>query len=138
MRIAIIGPGAVGSTVAAWRKLAMNAAGAVSALTLQPAGVANLEDVADVMRGIVKEVVAVGRAEGARLDASLAEDVVAQARRAPKDGVNSLLADRLAGRPMEIDARNGVVVRLGRKHGIPTPYNDTLSACLGAVEKGKS
>jgi 2-dehydropantoate 2-reductase len=46
------------------------------------------------------------------------------------DSVNSILADRLAGRPMEIDARNGVVVRLGAKHGVPTPLNAFAAALL--------
>ena len=33
------------------------------------------------------------------------------------------LGDRLAGRPMEWDARNGVIARLSEKHGIATPLN---------------
>lgn len=123
-------------TTAAWRKLALNAAGAVSAVTLQPGGVAHLEAVAEVMRGLVREVVAVGRAEGARLDDRLVEEIIAHSRQVPRDAINSLLADRLAGRPMESEARNGVVVRLGRRHGLPTPYNETLFACLCAVERG--
>lgn len=120
----------------AWRKLCLNAVGAVSAVTLQPAGVAHLESVAGVMRGIVREVVAVGRAEGARLEEGIVEEVIAHCLQAPRDAINSILADRLAGRPMESEARNGVVVRFGRKHGLPTPYNETVSACLSAVERG--
>jgi 2-dehydropantoate 2-reductase len=41
-----------------------------------------------------------------------------------------MLADRLAGRPMEIDARNGVIVRLGEKHGIATPLNRMAAGVL--------
>ena len=33
---------------------------------------------------------------------------------------------------MEIDARNGVIVRLGRKHGIPTPMNELIVTLLNA------
>jgi 2-dehydropantoate 2-reductase len=121
---------------AAWRKLCLNAAGAVSALTLLPARVAQDARVADVMRGIVREALAVGRAEGAQLDESLVESVLAGYRQAPPDSLNSLHADRLAGRPMEADARNGVIVRLGRKHGIDTPYNETLFALLEALQPG--
>jgi 2-dehydropantoate 2-reductase len=62
---------------------------------------------------------------------------VARTRRGPRDAKNSMLADRLAGRPMEIDARNGVIVRLGRKHGIAAPMNALMVALLEAVqEKG--
>jgi 2-dehydropantoate 2-reductase len=32
---------------------------------------------------------------------------------------------------MEIDARNGVIVRLGEKHGIETPLNRMAAAVLG-------
>lgn len=110
-------------TTAIWRKLCVNAAGVVPALVLQPAGVVRTEAGAALAREIIRECIAVGGAEGARLDAAAGEAVLAGCRAAPIDGINSLLADRLAGRPTEIDARNGVIVRLGRKHGIPTPYN---------------
>jgi 2-dehydropantoate 2-reductase len=117
----------------AWRKLCLNSAGAVMAVTLEPAGIAHHEGVADLMRAIVRECVAVGRAEGAQLDDAIVEEIVARTRRGPRDAVNSMLADRRAGRPMEIDARNGVIVRLGRKHGIATPMNALMVALLEAV-----
>jgi 2-dehydropantoate 2-reductase len=117
---------------AAWRKLCINAAGVVSALTLKPNGVMRDEAIGEVVRGIVREVIAVGRAEGAVLDEHLVEDVLAGGRRAPAGGVNSIFADRLAGRRTEIDARNGVVVRLGRKHGIATPCNAMAVALIEA------
>jgi 2-dehydropantoate 2-reductase len=117
---------------AAWRKLCINAAGAVSALLLQPAGILRDEAVGEVARNLVRECIAVGRAEGAVLEDALVEIVLNKYRAAPPDSINSLHADRLAGRPMEIDARNGVIVRLGRKHGIPTPCNGMAVALLTA------
>lgn len=114
----------------AWRKLCINAAGVVNALTGQPAGVANDPNAAALMRHIVQETAAVGRAEGARLAEDIADEVVGIYRGQPADSVNSLLADRLAGRPMETDIRNGVIVRLGKKHGIATPYNEMAVALL--------
>jgi len=115
---------------AAWRKLAVNCAGIVNALTLRPAEVANDPAIGDVMRGLVAECVAVGRAEGADMPDALPDTVVAGYRAAAPDSINSIHADRLAGRPMEIDARNGVIVRLGERHGIPTPYNRMAAAVL--------
>lgn len=117
---------------AIWRKLCVNAAGAISAVLLQPAGVMRDERTGDIARGIVREVIAVGRAEGAVLDDSLVETVLQGYRDAPPDAVNSLHADRVAGRPMESDARNGVIVRLGRKHNIPTPFNQRMYSLLEA------
>ena len=117
----------------AWRKLALNAAGAVNAMTLKPSGVARDPGAAGVMKTLVAECVAVGRAEGATLSDDIGEQVVEGYRAGPPDMVNSLLADRAAGRPMELDARNGVIVRRGEKHGIPTPANAMIVALLNAA-----
>ena len=118
---------------AAWKKLALNCAGAVNALTLKPSGVARREPIARIMRALVGECVAVGRAEGADLPDELPDTVVEGYRAGPADGVNSLHADRAAGRPMELDARNGVIVRLGARHGIATPVNAMVVALLEAA-----
>lgn len=59
-------------------------------------------------------------------------------RNASPDGVNSLHADRAAGRPMETDARNGAVVRIGRRHNIPTPLNQMAVTLLDASSSSKS
>jgi 2-dehydropantoate 2-reductase len=121
-------------TTAIWRKLCLNSAGAVSAVLAKPAGISHHDGVAEIMRNIVRECVAVGRAEGATLEDSIPDDILAGARRAPRDAGNSIYADRIAGRPMEIDARNGVIVRLGRRHGIATPINALMVALLEAAQ----
>jgi 2-dehydropantoate 2-reductase len=41
--------------------------------------------------------------------------------------------DRIEGRTMEWDARNGVIVRLGARHGIATPVSEVLVALLSAI-----
>ena len=123
-------------TTAAWKKLALNCAGAVNALTLRPSGVARREPIANIMRALIGECVKVGRAEGAVLPDDLAETVVAGYRAGPADGVNSLHADRAAGRSMELDARNGVIVRLGARHGIATPVNAMVVALIEAAAEG--
>ena len=117
----------------AWKKLALNCAGAVNALVLKPGGVAHDEPVAEVMRTLVRECVAVGQAEGADLADDLPDTVIANYRAAPADSINSLHADRMAGRPMELDARNGVIVRRGAQHGIATPANTMVVALINAA-----
>lgn len=120
----------------AWRKLCINAAGAVNALTLEPARIAHNRHAASVMRKLVRETIAVGQAEGAKLDENLAEEVVRLYQGMPADSVNSLHADRLAGRRMEVNLRNGVIVRLGRKHGIATPFNEMAVDLLESLDPG--
>ena len=124
-------------TTVLWRKLCINVAGAVSAIIDAPGGIAWSEPAAEVMRSLVRECVAVGRAEGAKLDNSEANAVVQHYRKAPKDSINSLHADRIAGSRMEWDARNGAVSRIGRKHGITTPMNDMACGLLAAIDERK-
>ncbi len=122
-------------TSAIWRKLCLNSAGAVSAVLLKGAGISRHDGVAELMRNIVRECIAVGRAEGATLADTIPDEIVAGARRAPPDTENSMVADRRAGRPMEIDTRNGVIVRLGRKHGIAAPMNALMVSLLEAAQQ---
>jgi 2-dehydropantoate 2-reductase len=119
---------------AAWKKLCLNSAGALSTVLLEPAGIAHHAGAAEIIRAIVRECVAVGRARGAVLGDEIAEEIVERMRRGPRDAATSMLVDRRAGRPMEIDARNGVIVRFGRELGIPTPMNALMVAMLEAGE----
>ena len=121
-------------TTVAWTKLALNCTGAVNALTRLPGGVVRRDGVADLMRGMVRECVLVGRAVGADLGDHLPDWVVERAETSPPDSVNSLLGDRLAGRPMEWDARNGVIARLGAVHGIATPLNAMAATLLSTMD----
>nr|WP_295111747.1 2-dehydropantoate 2-reductase [uncultured Caulobacter sp.] len=120
-------------TTEAWKKLALNCAGAVNALVLRTAIVAHDEGAAQVMRALVRECVAVGRAEGADLSDELPDQVIAGYRGQDPASMNSLHADRAVGRPMELDARNGVIVRKGAAHGIETPANAMIVALLNAA-----
>ncbi len=115
---------------AAWRKLCLNAAGAVSALTMQPAGILRDPEMGQVALDLVAECVAVGRAAGAQLEDGLPDRVLAGARAGSPDSINSMLADRIAGRQTEVEARNGVIVRLGDLYQIATPANRMATALL--------
>ena len=115
----------------AWDKLCRNAVGgAITALTAQPVSVMRNPRIADLALQVLCECVAVARAEGAELDDSFAMQHVQQLIAMPdaEHKGNSMYYDRIAGRPLEYDARNAVIVRLGAKHGIPTPANAALVA----------
>src|ERR1700730_7982027 len=116
-----------------WRKLCFNSAGVLSALVMQPAGIVREEALGEVALRIIRECATVARAEGANLEENVADVVLAAQRAAPADSINSMLADRQARPPVEIDARNGVMVRLGQKHGIATPANSMAVALMEAI-----
>jgi 2-dehydropantoate 2-reductase len=115
-----------------WRKLCINAPGAVLCLTGKPMGVFHEPGIADIARAILAECVAVGRAAGAEFDGSVIEDQMAAFMRARPDDGNSMFDDFRAGRPMEWDARNGVIARKGRLYGVPTPVSDLVTPLLRA------
>ena len=121
---------------AAWMKLCTNCAGAVSAIANRPVNVAREPRAAATMTALIHECIAVGRAEGAVIDDLVVEVVMASQRGAADGAMNSIHADRVAGRPMEWSARNGVIVRLGEKHGIPTPGNRMIADLLSLIEAG--
>ena len=116
-----------------WIKLVSNSAAIFPALTLRATGPVWNNDVAAIIGGIVTECAAVARAEGAIVPESVVAATIESAR-TMDEGTrgSSIQVDRMAGNRMEIDARNGVIVRLGEKHGIPTPMNKMLVTLLAA------
>jgi 2-dehydropantoate 2-reductase len=47
-----------------------------------------------------------------------------------------MLVDLEKGKPIELEAIIGVIIRLGKKLSIPTPVNNFIYACLKPYEKG--
>jgi 2-dehydropantoate 2-reductase len=122
-------------TTLAWRKLVINAVAAMMVLSDRRAEVFRDERIIELSRALAEETVAVARAVGAELPVSSAEEIVDQCRTLPPDLGTSMQYDRQAGRALEWDARNGVVQRLGREHGIPTPVSDVIVPLLAAISE---
>jgi 2-dehydropantoate 2-reductase len=116
-----------------WRKLAINAVAGLMVLAGRRAGMFRRPDVAAQARALAAETLAVARAEGADLPDSVADELVAEFAAYPEDLGSSILFDHEAGRPLEWDARNGVVQRLGARHGVPTPVSDVIVPLLAAA-----
>jgi 2-dehydropantoate 2-reductase len=117
-----------------WRKLCLNAVAAPMVVEGRRAELFGDPGQLERARRIAAECVAVGRAEGARLSGDTVEEILAQITGMPPDLGTSMLFDRLAGRRLEWDARNGVISRLGARHGIPTPESDAIVAALQALD----
>lgn len=120
----------------AWRKLCVNAAGgALAALAGRPLPGIAPADRAALGRALAREALTVARAEGARLDDALADEIADALAAAREGGRPSTLADRLAGRPLEVEARNGAVVRLAARHGLRAPVNARAAALLATCHR---
>jgi 2-dehydropantoate 2-reductase len=83
-----------------------------------------------MLRSLMAEVWSVGRAEGVSLADDLVDRQHALLMSQVPDAAASLRHDLLAGRRMELEALQGTVIRLGQRHGIPTPWMDAAYAIL--------
>ena len=120
-----------------WRKLLVNAvANPVSALTLQRNAVFRREDIGALCLALLEEAAAVARADGAKLANDEAAQSMARLTAIPPDAGSSMYFDRLAGRPLEIDALTGAVVDIAERHAVPTPLLRMLLTLARAASDG--
>ena len=78
----------------------------------------------------MREVEAVGRTQGIGLDPDVVDRTMQYMDAEAESLQASMHTDLDTGRPLELEALNGTVVRLGREAGVPTPVNDTLYSVL--------
>ncbi len=117
---------------AKWEKYVLLAAlSSVSAATQLPLGDIRRSSAAvGMLRDLMTEVWAVGRASGVHLDDGLVDRQFALVMAQGHDSKASLQTDLVAGRRMEIDALQGATLRLGRELGVPTPKMAAVYAIL--------
>ena len=112
------------------------ATGAVAVLTRSDNRVFTDPEAADLAVGIMREVAAVGRAEGVELAEDLPDRVLEGLRRRALTHMSSIVVDRLRGDPTEWAERNLVVVQLAVRHGIDVPLNQLTTTLLRLGEPG--
>ncbi|MFP4321922.1 MAG: ketopantoate reductase family protein, partial [Anaerolineales bacterium] len=119
-------------SVAMWQKLLFIASwGGVGAVTRMPAGVVrSLSETREMMIQAMREVVLVAKARGIGLTEAGVEQALEYVDHLPKEATASMQRDLMAGRPSELDAQNGAVVRLGAEVGIPAPVHQFLYYAL--------
>jgi 2-dehydropantoate 2-reductase len=119
----------------AWWKLIMNAgSGAVCALVVRDNRAEHDPEIRALVLALMREAASVGRAEGAELPDDAPEKALDLALSGAPGHWTSIAVDRREGRPMEWEARNAVIGRLGRRHGIPTPLSDMMTALLRVAD----
>ena len=84
----------------------------------------------------VAEAIAAARAAGVRLSMTDPEQAwTLAAEGLPTAFKTSMLQSLEKGSVTEVDFINGSVVRWGQQHGVPTPVNATLVACIKGIER---
>ena len=90
----------------------------------------------EVVVGCLREIEAAGRANGVNFPPDVHQTTLAYIEDNLADLQASMHTDVMAGRPLELEALNGAVVRAGRAGGVPTPINDVIYAMLKPLVDG--
>jgi 2-dehydropantoate 2-reductase len=121
-----------------WSKLMVNCAyNAISALAQAPyARLAARLEVREIQHAIVREVVALAKAEGIALQLEPSLQAMERIAIAMPAQFSSTAQDMARRKPSEIDHLNGFIARRGHELGVPVPINQTLTALVKLVEAG--
>jgi 2-dehydropantoate 2-reductase len=117
---------------AMWEKFVFIAAiSGVGAVTRAPVGdFRSVPETRQMLEAAIQEVVAVARARGINLPPDAAERTLAIIDGLAPSVTASMQRDIMEGRPSELGAQNGAVVRMGLEVGVPTPTHAFIYASL--------
>ena len=91
----------------------------------------------EVVLSCLREIEAVARASRIDLPPYIYKETVSYIDGNLADLQASMHSDVMAGRPLELEALNGAVVRAGRASGTPTPINGLIYAMLKPLAGGR-
>ncbi len=122
---------------AVWGKLAVNAGiNAVTALTgFRNAEVMEHREALAVADDAARETQAVAKRMGIELPYPDAAEQMHKVVAGTPENQTSMLQDMLRGVPTEVDVINGAVVDYGKRVGVPTPVNLTLTRLIKTREQ---
>ncbi len=117
---------------ALWEKyVVICALAGMTALSRRPIGdIRDCPESRAMLRQMVEELVGLAKAEGVGLADDVVERGMAAVDALKPDSYSSLYHDLVHGRRLELEALHGDAVRLGARHGIPTPALSCVYAAL--------
>ena len=118
--------------VALWEKFEFIAAiGGVGGVTRAPIGVIrSLPETRSLLERALQEIVGLAEACGVPVPGQSVASTLKFIDSLPPDGTASMQRDVVAGRPSELEAQSGAVVRLGRAKKFPTPVHEFICHAL--------
>jgi len=118
-----------------WEKFLVLRWGVVGAVSRVPAGVLRrLPQARDMIDQAGREVLDVAEAQGIAVPADALQRSSALLDSLPAVATTSLQRDVMEGRPSELDAQAGALVRLGEKVGVATPLHAFIYHALMPLE----
>jgi 2-dehydropantoate 2-reductase len=118
--------------VAMWDKFLLIAPwGGFGALTRAPIGVIrSLPETRTLLEQAMEEIYLLARARKVSTERESINRAMAFLDALPEESTASMQRDILGGRPSELDAQNGAVVRLGKEAAVATPVNGMIYSSL--------
>jgi 2-dehydropantoate 2-reductase len=125
-------------TRALWEKYVfLTTHAGMTALTRCPAGVLRaIPEVREMYRRTVTEILAIGRAAGVSVDASLLDQGMKFLDAVAPNAYSSLHYDLTHGKRLELEALHGHAVRLAERHGVSAPTVFAVYAALRPYRDG--
>ncbi|MEZ5650041.1 MAG: 2-dehydropantoate 2-reductase [Burkholderiaceae bacterium] len=122
---------------AMWAKFLMiTAFSGIGSITRVPIGEFRREGGSrQLMVAVMEEIASLARARGVPLPQDIVASTMAGFDKVMPTSTASMQRDMMAGRPSELDAQTGAVVRIGRELGIATPVNGFIYDCLLPQER---
>ncbi len=118
-----------------WEKFFVLRWGIIGAVTQAPAGVLRrLPQMREMIDQAGREVITVGRAHDVPLSSDMLQRNMELLDSLPSQATTSLQRDVMAGRPSEVDAQAGALVRLGQQVQVPTPLHTFLFHAILPLE----
>ena len=120
-----------------WQKLGVNIVlNQLSAIyNLSVGELRNRDDYKMSAQNLLQEVVLVASSCGIKNLDNYIQEVLNSANLIADDGITSMLQDVRRKRKTEIDIFSGEIIRLGKKYGIKTPYNEDVYNKIKLIEK---
>ncbi len=117
---------------ALWDKFIFIAAvSGVGAVTRAPMGVyRSLPETRRMLTEAMQEILAIAKARGVKVPDDVVEKRLAFTDNSQPGVLASMHRDITEGRPSELMAQNGAVVRMGQALGVPTPVHTFIYTCL--------
>jgi len=120
-----------------WTKfLYISTVSAIGALTRATIGeMIASPQIKKMMYQTAEEIIAIAKKQGIDLPENSIEKQFQIIDTQPYNTTSSLQRDMMSGKPSELEAQNGTIVKMGKEMGIPTPVNSFIYHCLLPQEK---
>ena len=122
--------------VALWMKFLFIASfSGVGAMGNAPAGVIRSEAKwRELMLRAMEEIYTLAHTRGVRLPDDAIDTVMRAVDALPEDATSSMQRDIAAGKPSELEAQNGAIVRMARDVGLEVPTHDLIYQTLKSAD----